>query len=106
MDLRDQQQKLTALVENILDEAKRQGADQAEVSVSVDAGLAVSVRKGELENLEFNQDRGFGITLYYGRAFTLAVGTANINLVLRVMNSPPQTQDPRSRLSVAHGAVR
>ena len=67
MDLRDQQQKLTALVENILDEAKRQGADQAEVSVSVDAGLAVSVRKGELENLEFNQDRGFGITLYYGQ---------------------------------------
>ena len=67
MDLRDQQTKLTALVEQILNEAKRQGADQAEVTVSVDAGLAVSVRKGELENLEFNQDRGFGITLYCGQ---------------------------------------
>lgn len=66
MDIRDQQTKLNALVENILDEAKRQGADQTEVSASVEAGLSVSVRKGELENLEFNQDRGFGITLYVG----------------------------------------
>jgi len=66
VDIRDQQTKLNALVENILDEAKRQGADQAEVSASIDAGLSVSVRKGELENLEFNQDRGFGITLYLG----------------------------------------
>lgn len=67
MDLRDQESKLTALVQEILSEAKKQGADQAEVSVSVDAGLSVSVRKGELENIEFNQDRGFGITLYYGQ---------------------------------------
>jgi len=66
VDIRDQQSKLNALVEKILDESKRQGADQAEVSASVDAGLSVSVRKGELENLEFNQDRGFGITLYVG----------------------------------------
>jgi len=66
VDVKDQERKLSALVENILVEAKRQGADQAEVSVSVDAGLSVSVRKGELENLEFNQDRGFGITLYVG----------------------------------------
>jgi len=66
VDIRDQQTKLNALVENILDEAKRQGADQTEVSASVEAGLSVSVRKGELENLEFNQDRGFGITLYVG----------------------------------------
>ena len=67
MDLRNSEDELNALVEQILSEAKRQGADQAEVSVSVDAGLAVSVRKGELENLEFNQDKGFGITLYLGQ---------------------------------------
>ncbi len=67
MDLREQEPELNTLVENILSEAKRQGADQAEVSVSIDAGLSVSVRKGELEQLEFNQDRGFGITLYVGQ---------------------------------------
>ncbi len=67
MDLREQENELRSLVEEILAEAERQGADQAEVSVSVDNGLVVSVRKGELENLEFNQDRGFGITLYVGQ---------------------------------------
>jgi len=67
VDLREQEPELNTLVENILSEAKRQGADQAEVSVSIDAGLSVSVRKGELEQLEFNQDRGFGITLYVGQ---------------------------------------
>ena len=67
MDLREQEDELCSLVEDILAEAKKQGADQAEVSVSVDSGLMVSVRKGELENLEFNQDRGFGITLYVGQ---------------------------------------
>ena len=55
------------LVQDILTEAERQGADQAEVSASIDSGLQVSVRKGELENLEFNRDRGFGITLYLGK---------------------------------------
>ena len=67
MDFIEHQQELTTLVDNILGEAKRQGADQAEVSASMERGLGVSVRKGELENLEFNQDRGFGITLYVGK---------------------------------------
>ena len=67
MEFIEHQQELTALVENILSEAKSQGADQAEVSVSMEQGLGVSVRKGELENLEFNQDRGFGITVYFGK---------------------------------------
>ena len=67
MEFIEHQQELTELVEKILSEAKKQGSDQAEVSVSMEQGLGVSVRKGELENLEFNQDRGFGITLYFGK---------------------------------------
>ena len=67
MDFIEHQHELTTLVDNILGEAMRQGADQAEVSASMERGLGVSVRKGELENLEFNQDRGFGITLYFGK---------------------------------------
>ena len=57
---------MAALVEEILAEAAKQGADAAEVSANLDSGLTVGVRKGELETLEFNQDRGFGITLYLG----------------------------------------
>ena len=67
MDIRTQSADLQQLVQDILGEAARQGSDQAEVSVSVDQGLSVSVRKGELENLEFNQDRGFGVTVYLGQ---------------------------------------
>ena len=67
MEFIDQQSELQQLVHDILKEARQQGADQAEVSVSAEEGLGVSVRKGELENLEFNQDRGFGITLQFGQ---------------------------------------
>ncbi|MFW6093412.1 MAG: metalloprotease PmbA [Pseudomonadota bacterium] len=66
VDLRETESELRELVRDILDEASRQGASAAEVSVSADTGLSVTVRKGELETLEFNQDRGFGITVYFG----------------------------------------
>ncbi len=67
LELRDSEDRLKNLVDDILSEARRQGADAAEVSVSEDVGLAVTVRMGELETVEFNHDRGFGITLYYGK---------------------------------------
>jgi PmbA protein len=65
-DMRQNEQELKSLVAEILAEAERQGASAAEVSVSADTGLSVSVRKGSLETIEFNQDRGFGITVYFG----------------------------------------
>ena len=54
-------------VEDILAEAKRQGASACEVSVALDQGLSTSVRQGEVETVEFNRDQGFGITLYVGQ---------------------------------------
>lgn len=54
-------------VEQILDEAKKQGATACEVSVSTSQSLAVTVRQRELETVEFNRDQGFGITLYVGQ---------------------------------------
>ena len=53
-------------VEQIVAEAKRQGATACEVAVSVDQGLSTSVRQREVETVEFNRDQGFGITLYVG----------------------------------------
>ena len=47
----DQQAELQQLVHDISKLARQQGADQAEVAVSAEEGLGVSVRKGELENL-------------------------------------------------------
>ena len=57
---------LKDLVERILQEATRQGASAAEVDAATGTGLAVTVRKGELETVEFHNDRGFAITVYVG----------------------------------------
>jgi PmbA protein len=65
-DLRKNEQGLRDRVGEILAEASRQGASAAEVSVSEDVGLSVTVRRQELESVEFNHDRGFGITVYLG----------------------------------------
>ncbi len=59
-DLREQ-------VEQIIAEARRQGASACEVAVSLEQGLSTSVRQGEVETVEFNRDQGFGITLYAGQ---------------------------------------
>lgn len=54
-------------VEQIIAEARRQGASACEVAVSLEQGLSISVRQREVETVEFNRDQGFGITLYVGQ---------------------------------------
>ncbi|WP_447589399.1 metalloprotease PmbA [Aquipseudomonas campi] len=69
-------------VEQILAEARRQGASACEVAVSMEQGLSTTVRQREVETVEFNRDEGFGITLYLGQrkgsASTSATGAAAI----------------------------
>ena len=50
-----------------LSHARSLGAQDGGVDVSEGAGLSVSVRKGELENVERNRDKSLGITLYLGQ---------------------------------------
>jgi PmbA protein len=57
---------LASLVERALEAARRGGATAADVGVSIDTGLAVTVRLGEVETLEYQRDRGMGITAYVG----------------------------------------
>jgi PmbA protein len=57
---------LTALVERALGAARDAGATAADVGISIDTGLAVTVRLGEVETLEYQRDRGMGITAYVG----------------------------------------
>ena len=59
--------RLKAVVQQVLDEAKNQGASAAEASVSIDNGLSVSARLGEVETVEFHCDQGLGITVYFGQ---------------------------------------
>jgi PmbA protein len=55
------------LVDLALSHAKQLGAADAAAEVSEGAGLSVSVRKGELENVERNRDKSLGVTVYLGR---------------------------------------
>lgn len=43
------------------------GASAAEVGVSHSHGLSVNVRHGDVETLEHNNDKGLGITVYFGQ---------------------------------------
>lgn len=56
--------ELEALVQMALDEARQRGIDQAEVAASHDTGLSATARLGDVENLEYTNDRGIGITVY------------------------------------------
>ena len=73
---------LLALVELALEEARVLGATQAEAAVSVDVGLSVSVRLGEVETVEYQRDRGMGVTVYFGTrkgsASTADLGAAGL----------------------------
>ncbi|WP_337246064.1 metalloprotease PmbA [Luteimonas sp. gir] len=58
---------LTELSQRLLERCRAQGASQAEVACSEDAGLNVDVRMGEVETVESTQDRGIAVTVYFGR---------------------------------------
>lgn len=58
--------QLEQVVEDLLNEARRQGADAAEAGVSAQTGLSVTVRLGETETIEHTSDNGLGITVYFG----------------------------------------
>ena len=65
-DPRQRAEVVCGLAQRLLDEAKRQGASAAEVAASTATGLAVTVRKGELETVAFHNDQGLAVTVYVG----------------------------------------
>jgi PmbA protein len=64
MDQHAVAESLKAVASQAVALARRQGADQAEVGVSYEEGLSVTVRMGELESVERQRDRGLAITVY------------------------------------------
>lgn len=59
--------ELKAIVADSLDRARELGATQAEADVSLQKGLTTTVRLGEVETVEYQRDRGMGITVYFGQ---------------------------------------
>jgi PmbA protein len=64
MDLNAVRQSLEAAAADAVERARKLGADQAEVGASIDEGLTVTVRMGELESVERQRDRSLGVTVY------------------------------------------
>lgn len=58
---------LQQLAEDVLKHASNKGATACEVDVSEGFGQSVTVRCDEVETIEFNRDKGIGITVYAGQ---------------------------------------
>jgi PmbA protein len=59
--------ELKNIVSDALARARALGASQAEADVSLQKGLTTTVRLGEVETVEYQRDRGMGITVYFGK---------------------------------------
>jgi PmbA protein len=59
--------QLRELATTALDYAKTRGATSAEVEVSEGFGQTVTARRGEVETIEYNRDKGLGVTVYVGQ---------------------------------------
>ena len=58
---------LQQLAEDVLRHARDKGATACEVDVSEGFGQSVGVRCDEVETIEFNRDKGIGISIYAGQ---------------------------------------
>lgn len=57
---------LEDIVQTTLAMAKEMGATDCVAEISEGSGLSVSVRKGQVETIEQNQDKGLSVTVYIG----------------------------------------
>lgn len=59
--------QLRQLATDVLHHAERCGATACETDVSEGYGQSVTVRKGTVETIEFNRDKGIGVSVYLGQ---------------------------------------
>jgi PmbA protein len=62
-----QSDQLRQIAKDVLDYAVKRGAGAAETEVSEGTGQTVTVRQGEVETIEYNRDKGIGVTVYIGK---------------------------------------
>ena len=70
------------ILQDLLIEAKKQGATDAEAGLNIESGLAVTARLGDVETIEHHREQGLGVTVYIGKrkgsASTTDLNTASI----------------------------
>jgi len=67
MQIKQEITQLEATIHDLLQEAQTQGASAASAGLSVDTGLSVNVRLGEVETIEHHCSQGLGVTVYFGQ---------------------------------------
>jgi PmbA protein len=60
-------EKLAEITRAVLDHARAGGASAAEAEASEGFGQSVTVRRNEIETIEYNRDKGVGVTVYLGK---------------------------------------
>ena len=71
------QDQLKEIAQAVLRFAKEKGASDAAVEISEGQGLSVTVRKGQIETIEQNKDKGIGVTVYLGHDRAIRRGNAS-----------------------------
>ena len=71
------QDQLKEIAQDVLRFAKDKGASDAAVEISEGQGLSDTVRKGQIETIEQNKDKGIGVTVYLGRDRAIRRGNAS-----------------------------
>ncbi|MCC7115252.1 MAG: metalloprotease PmbA [Burkholderiales bacterium] len=61
-------EELERVAARVLDAARKGGASAAEADVSQGVGQSVTVRKGEVETIAYNRDKGVSVTVYVGKS--------------------------------------
>ncbi|MGB2833376.1 MAG: metalloprotease PmbA [Methylotenera sp.] len=59
--------EIKQMSEDVLNMAKTSGASAAEAELNLSVGQSVSVRLNEVENIEYNRDKGMSVTVYFGQ---------------------------------------
>ena len=60
--------ELKQVIADALELARASGASDAEAAASLQRGLSVTVRLGEVDTIEYHRDRGLSLTVYFGKA--------------------------------------
>ena len=62
-----QETGLRDLAAQVVEIARQQGATACEADISESVGKNISVRLAEVETIEYNRDKGIGVTVYLGQ---------------------------------------
>lgn len=71
------QDQLKQIARDVLRFAQEKGASDAVVEISEGGGLSVTVRKGKVETIEQNKDKGIGVTVFLGSGKAIRRGNAS-----------------------------